>query len=648
MHAASPSTSSTSSSAPATSADAAPDAPAEVRFDDLGLIEPLRRAVRDEGYTVPTPIQRQAIPLVASGRDVLGVAQTGTGKTAAFALPILQRLAAMEPRKGPEPRVLVLSPTRELALQIDESFKAYGRHLRLTSTVIFGGVGQDSQVQALRRGVDVLVATPGRLLDLMQQGQARLGQLKIFVLDEADRMLDMGFLPDVRRIVAQVPKERQTLFFSATMPDDIVHLANSMLIDPTRVEVTPVASTAERIAQSVYFVEKNAKRGLLLAVLREPSLRRALVFTRTKHGANRVVEHLEKSGVQAAAIHGNKSQNARQRALDGFKTGALRVLVATDIAARGIDIDGISHVVNYELPNVPETYVHRIGRTARAGADGIAISFCEEEERPFLVDIERLIRQHVPRVDEHAFLSPLAPPPLTSLDPTRRHYSAALTARSSLPAPPDGSRPAGGGGGGRPGGGRGQSSGRGGAPGGGQGGRPGGGQQGRPAFNAGSQPGRPAPDQGRPAFDRGGQPGRPAPTQTRPSYDANGGPSNGPAQARGSFQDRSPTSGGSSYSDRGAPSDRGAQGGSSYGDRGGRGDQASGGAFVDLPGGGASFGGGAGGAAPGESFGSSPSDAESRPMLARRPMPGSQGGAAGAGSSYGDRGAFRGGRAALA
>ena len=343
-----------------------------IKFQDLALIDPIRRALAEEGYAAPTPIQAQAVPHLLAGRDLLGIAQTGTGKTAAFALPILQRLVA-----GHSPalarktaRCLVLTPTRELALQIRDSFKAYGRHLGLRATVIFGGVGQEPQVAAMTRGVDILVATPGRLLDLIGQGHIRLDRVETFVLDEADRMLDMGFIRDVRKIVAMLPSRRQTLLFSATMPPDIARLAAAILDAPVRVEVTPAASTVERTDQLVMFVERADKRALLCAILRDPALSRVLVFTRTKHTANRLAEQLVRAGFGAEAIHGNKSQSARQRALEDFRAGAVRVLVATDIAARGIDIDAISHVVNYELPNVPETYVHRIGRTARAGAAG--------------------------------------------------------------------------------------------------------------------------------------------------------------------------------------------------------------------------------------------------------------------------------------
>ncbi|HEU4403788.1 MAG TPA: DEAD/DEAH box helicase [Polyangiaceae bacterium] len=413
---------------PRAGAEQAPVAAAP-RFDDLGLIEPLTRSLRAEGYVRPTPIQVQAIPPALAGRDVLGCAQTGTGKTAAFALPILQRLsAAPAPGRGARRpvRALVLSPTRELAAQIGESFSAYGRHLALSNVVIFGGVGQDAQAKALARGVDVLVATPGRLLDLMGQRLVAFDRLEVLVLDEADRMLDMGFLPDVRRVLAALPPVRQTLFFSATMPPDIRALSDTILRDPAYVAVTPAATTVDAVEQRVYFVDKESKPALLRHLLGDRSLDRVLVFTRTKHGANRVAAQLERAGVGAEAIHGNKSQNARERALAGFKSGRIRVLVATDIAARGIDIDDLSHVLNYDLPNVPETYVHRIGRTGRAGASGVALSFCDEEERAYLVDIERLIRKHVPRADGHPYA--VAPPPPTDLEPRGGR-------RASAPAP---------------------------------------------------------------------------------------------------------------------------------------------------------------------------------------------------------------------
>jgi len=377
-------------------------------FAELKLIEPLGRALRTEKYETPTPIQAQAIPLLLAGHDLLGIAQTGTGKTAAFALPMLQRLSQQQKRAASRaPRALVLTPTRELAVQIEQSFRAYGRHLPLGYTVIYGGVGQGPQIAALSRGVDVVVATPGRLLDLINQRQLKLDEVEIFVLDEADRMLDMGFIHDVRRIVAKLPARRQTLLFSATMPAAISGLAASVLKDPRRVEVTPSATTVERIRQQVLFVDKADKKALLLDLLRDRAIKRALVFTRTKRGANKLAEHLVKGGVVSDAIHGNKSQGQRQRALDSFRSGRLRVLVATDIAARGIDIDDITHVINFELPNEPESYVHRIGRTARAGAEGAAISFCDLEEKAFLRDIEKAIRQPVPVHEGHAYHAPL-------------------------------------------------------------------------------------------------------------------------------------------------------------------------------------------------------------------------------------------------
>ncbi|HYE05223.1 MAG TPA: DEAD/DEAH box helicase [Planctomycetota bacterium] len=366
-------------------------------FETLGLAEPLLRAVRDAGYTTATPIQTAAIPPAVAGRDVLGCAQTGTGKTAAFVLPILQRMAAAGGPRGPRPvRALVLTPTRELAAQIGENARIYGKHLQLSSAVIFGGVGQYPQEQALRRGVDLLIATPGRLLDLMNQRIVSLANVSFFVLDEADRMLDMGFIHDVRRIVATLPKERQTLFFSATMPNEIVKLSSTLLKDPVRVEVAPVSSSAETVEQWVHFVDQGSKQPLLEHLLRQPAVKRALVFTRTKHGADRVARKLSQSGIASEAIHGNKSQNQRTRALEAFKKGTVRVMVASDIAARGLDIDEITHVFNFEIPNEPETYVHRIGRTGRAGNSGIAIALCGHDERAFLRDIERLIGKKVP------------------------------------------------------------------------------------------------------------------------------------------------------------------------------------------------------------------------------------------------------------
>jgi len=384
-------------------------------FAALGLIPELVRAVAESGYTEPTPIQQQSIGLLLQGRDLLGCAQTGTGKTAAFALPIIQLLHAQKlpppvehkpvrhPPAQKKTRALVLSPTRELASQIEESFRTYGAYAGLTSTVIFGGVKQGPQVQKMRTGVDILVATPGRLLDLMGQGFISLRDLQFFVLDEADRMLDMGFIHDVRKVLAALPPVRHSLLFSATMPPDIEALAMTFLRNPARVAVAPVSSTAERIAQSVYKVAKNDKPRLLAHLLQNPSLSRVLVFTRTKHGANKVVKQLGESGFVAEAIHGNKSQNAREAALAHFKTGETRILVATDIAARGIDVDNVSHVINYDLPNEPESYVHRIGRTARAGAEGVALAFCDWDEQGFLNSIEKLIRLHVPVISDHPF-----------------------------------------------------------------------------------------------------------------------------------------------------------------------------------------------------------------------------------------------------
>jgi ATP-dependent RNA helicase RhlE len=375
-------------------------------FDTLSLIEPIRRALATENYTQPTPIQTQAIPHLLAGRDLLGIAQTGTGKTAAFGLPILQRLFEDKTPAGPKGvRALILTPTRELAIQIGDSFRTYGKHLHLRQALVYGGVGQKPQVNALARGVDILVATPGRLLDLMGQGHIRLDAVQIFVLDEADRMLDMGFIHDVRRIAKAIRSPHQSLLFSATMPNDIADLAGSMLKDPVRVEVTPVSSTVELVDQRVLFVDNANKRALLTALLGEPGIERVLVFTRTKHGANKVAEHLERSRINADAIHGNKTQGARQRALENFRSGRSRVLVATDIAARGIDIDGITHVVNFDLPNIPESYVHRIGRTARAGASGTALSFCGPDERGFLRDIERLTRRSLSVISDHPFVS---------------------------------------------------------------------------------------------------------------------------------------------------------------------------------------------------------------------------------------------------
>jgi len=378
-------------------------------FKKLDLIDPVLKALVAEGYTTPTPIQSQSIPLILERRDLLGCAQTGTGKTAAFAIPILQILYQQkQEERGPRNiKVLILTPTRELAIQIDESFAAYGKYTGLTHTVIFGGVSQLQQTNILRRGVDILVATPGRLLDLISQGFIDLKYLKIFVLDEADRMLDMGFIHDVKRIITKLPAKRQTLFFSATMPPEIQKLANVLLTNPAKVEVTPASSTVDAIEQNLYFVDKKDKPALLLHLLRDENIVTALVFTRTKHGADKVVKFLHKANITAAAIHGNKSQNARQNALSNFKSGNTRVLVATDIAARGIDIDDLSHVMNFDLPNVPETYVHRIGRTGRAGNTGIAMTFCDAEERTELRDIQKLIGKNIPVIHEHPF--PLSP-----------------------------------------------------------------------------------------------------------------------------------------------------------------------------------------------------------------------------------------------
>ncbi|WP_075217742.1 DEAD/DEAH box helicase [Mongoliimonas terrestris] len=369
-------------------------------FSDLGLSDLLLKALADEGYTTPTPIQAQAIPELLKGRDLLGIAQTGTGKTAAFALPILNHLAKGRLAQPRRVRCLVLSPTRELATQIADSFKTYGRYIpNISIATVFGGVGHRPQEDRLRRGVDVLIATPGRLMDHLDSGALSLDQTEVFVLDEADQMLDMGFVHSVRKIVRGLKKERQSLFFSATMPKEIGQLAGDLLTNPITVTVTPVATTAERVTQKVIHIETGAKRTLLRDIIVEEKPDRVLVFTRTKHGADRVVRSLESDGIAAVAIHGNKSQAQREKALAGFKSGATPILVATDIAARGIDVDGVSHVVNFDLPNIPESYVHRIGRTARAGASGIAISFCDQEERAFLKDIERLTRQKIPAED---------------------------------------------------------------------------------------------------------------------------------------------------------------------------------------------------------------------------------------------------------
>jgi ATP-dependent RNA helicase RhlE len=384
-----------------------------MQFDSLNIIEPILKAIKEEGYTIPTPIQVQAIPIVLQGTDLIGCAQTGTGKTAAFAVPILQLLSRNRQfDRKKKIRSLIVTPTRELAIQIEESFKAYGRHTGLTCTVVFGGVNQNPQVSALRTGVDILVATPGRLLDLMNQGFIALKDVEIFVLDEADRMLDMGFIHDVRRIIAALPQKRQSLFFSATMPPEIVKLAGSIVYKPVKVEVTPSASTVEIVNQYVYFTDKINKNALLLELLKDDNIKTALVFTRTKHGADKVVRVLKKKNISAEAIHGNKAQNARQKALSNFKSQTTRVLVATDIAARGIDVDDLEYVINYEIPNISETYVHRIGRTGRAGANGTAISFCDAEEKEYLRDIEKLIAKKIRVVNDHPY-------PLTDNNPVK-------------------------------------------------------------------------------------------------------------------------------------------------------------------------------------------------------------------------------------
>ena len=373
-------------------------------FKDLGLIEPILKAVQQEGYTTPTPIQLQSIPVILERKDLLGCAQTGTGKTAAFAIPVLQLLHSnnINSRGYKHIRALVLTPTRELAAQINDSFAAYGKFTGLKHDVVFGGVSAHPQVNSLKNGLDILVATPGRLLDLMNQGYVNLNHLEIFILDEADRMLDMGFINDVRKIVRELPRQKQTLFFSATMPAQIADLANSILRNAVKVEVTPVSSTAEKIDQSVFFVNKKDKQSLLLHLLKEKGIQRTLVFTRTKHGADKISRDLKKMSIYADAIHGNKSQQARQNALNNFKTGKLKVLVATDIAARGIDVDNLTHVINYDLPNIAETYVHRIGRTGRAENSGIALSFCDSEERAYLRDINKLIGLKIP-AEAHPF-----------------------------------------------------------------------------------------------------------------------------------------------------------------------------------------------------------------------------------------------------
>lgn len=373
-------------------------------FKELGLVEPILRALQDQGYENPTPIQAQSIPVLLKGKDLLGVAQTGTGKTAAFSIPILQHLYNSAPPKGRRPiKALVVTPTRELAIQIDENFKAYAKYTDIRNTVIYGGVKQGTQVNRLKSGIEVLVATPGRLLDLINQGFITLKHIEFFVLDEADQMLDMGFIHDIKKLLKLLPHERQSLFFSATMPKTIVELSRQILGDFERVTIAPEKTTAEKVEQQIYHVNKKNKTALLIELLETKLLDSTLVFSRTKHGANKIVKDLEKAGIGSAAIHGNKSQAARQRALADFKDGKIQTLVATDIAARGIDIDELSYVVNYDLPNIAESYVHRIGRTGRAGASGLAVSFCMLEERPFLKDIEKLIKQHIPVIEEHEF-----------------------------------------------------------------------------------------------------------------------------------------------------------------------------------------------------------------------------------------------------
>jgi ATP-dependent RNA helicase RhlE len=404
-------------------------------FDSLNLIEPILRAVKEEAYTTPTPIQQESIPIILQGTDLLGCAQTGTGKTAAFAIPIIQLLReSQKNEKKRKIRSLILTPTRELAIQIGESFNAYGRHSGITNTVIFGGVGQGPQTAALRGNIDVLVATPGRLIDLIGQGFINLSSIEIFVLDEADRMLDMGFIHDVKRIIALLPRARQSLFFSATMPPEIVKLADTILYKPQKVAVTPVSSTVDIVNQLVYFVDKGNKNALLLEILKDEKIKSALVFTRTKHGADKVVKMLAKNEIKAAAIHGNKAQNARQKALNEFKAQQIRVLVATDIAARGIDIDELEYVINFEMSNIAETYVHRIGRTGRAGANGTAISFCDAEEKAYLRDVEKLIAKKIKVVSEHPF--PLVdhnPTPAPKQQFVRRDRNQSKQNKSSKP-----------------------------------------------------------------------------------------------------------------------------------------------------------------------------------------------------------------------
>ena len=405
-------------------------------FKSLNLLPSIFKAVSNKGYTTPTPIQAQAIPHLLNGNDLLGIAQTGTGKTAAFSLPIINRLGLTPVKtKSGRVRVLILTPTRELASQIDENIRSYSKDLQIKTSVIFGGVGKRPQLDALQKGIDILVATPGRLLDLMNDGHVRYDQLEVFVLDEADRMLDMGFIRDIKKIIAKLPKQRQTLLFSATMPDSIATLANSLLRNPKKVEVTPQATTVEKIDQKINFVDKSNKNKLLQSILENKDFKSALVFTRTKHGANRVVKHLESASIRSAAIHGNKSQSARERALGSFRDGSLRVLVATDIASRGIDVDLVSHVINFDLPMEAESYVHRIGRTARAGREGVAISFCDDSEFKLLREIEKFIKLKIPVDEGHAFHGAAPSPRESQRDAPQRNRRGRSSASSSTKKP---------------------------------------------------------------------------------------------------------------------------------------------------------------------------------------------------------------------
>lgn len=396
-------------------------------FEKLKLIKPIQLALANEGYTIPTPIQEQAIPVILERKDLLGCAQTGTGKTAAFAIPILQILHAekLSGKSGRLIKSLIITPTRELAIQISESFSAYGKHTGLCNAVVYGGVSQKPQTDRLREGVDILIATPGRLLDLINQNYINLKNIKLFVLDEADRMLDMGFINDVRKIIAKLPRQRQSLFFSATMPPEIVKLANTILSNPIKIVINPGQTTIEAIKQSVYFVSKSDKKKLLIHLLKDNDVSSALVFTRTKHGADQVSKFLNGAKIQSEAIHSNKSQNARQRALNNFKSKQTRVLVATDIAARGIDVERLSHVINFEIPNISETYVHRIGRTGRAGLGGVALSFCDEEEREYLIDINRLIKISIPVINDHPY--PMMTNSIRSFDRNENKFLASKT-----------------------------------------------------------------------------------------------------------------------------------------------------------------------------------------------------------------------------